>query len=69
MKTEYQNVLNSMCLCIHIYSQLNFDISVMQSHPELETLRRNYYQWLMETGQEETAGEVSDSQNNLWCIY
>lgn len=27
-------------------------------HPELENLQRNYYQWLMDTGQEEKAGEV-----------
>ena len=31
---------------------------VHQMHPELENLQRNYYQWLMDTGQEEKAGEV-----------
>lgn len=26
--------------------------------PELDALKREYYQWLMQTGQEEKAGEV-----------
>lgn len=33
-------------------------------HPELETLRRNYNQWLMETGQEEQAGEVKEREGD-----
>ena len=33
-------------------------------HPELDTLRRNYNQWLMETGQEEQAGEVKEKEGD-----
>ena len=35
-------------------------VFVFQGHPELDNLRRNYYQWLMDTGQEEKAGEVKE---------
>lgn len=34
-------------------------------HPELENLKRSYYQWLMNTGQEEAAGEVRLIDNQL----
>lgn len=34
-------------------------------HPELETLRRNYYQWLMESGQEGKAGELKETEGDL----
>ena len=37
---------------------------VYQSHPELENLRRNYYQWLMDTGQEEKAGEMKEREED-----
>jgi intraflagellar transport protein 172 len=36
------------------------DVAEAKGHPELENLRRTYYQWLMETGQEEKAGEVKE---------
>ena len=36
----------------------------LQSHPELENLRRNYYQWLMDTGQEEKAGEMKEREED-----
>ena len=34
-------------------------------HPELETLLRNYNLWLMETGQEERAGEGKERQGDF----
>lgn len=34
-------------------------IAENKNHPELELLRRNYFQWLTDTHQEEQAGEVS----------
>lgn len=37
----------------------------LQMHPELENLQRSYYQWLMNTGQEEAAGEVGGVM--FWC--
>merc|ERR1719239_642832 len=35
-----------------------------KSHPELETLKKNYNQWLMETGQEEAAGELKEREGD-----
>ena len=39
-------------------------ICIIQAHPELETLRRNYYQWLMDTSQEERAGELKEIEGD-----
>lgn len=36
----------------------------IQGHPALEKLRRDYYQWLMDTQQEERAGELQESQGD-----
>lgn len=33
-----------------------------QGHPELDSLRGNYYHWLTETSQDEKAGEVKESE-------
>ncbi|TFJ98085.1 POU domain, class 5, transcription factor 1 [Platysternon megacephalum] len=37
-------------------------VAEAKGHPALEKLRRGYYQWLLDTQQEETAGEVQESQ-------
>lgn len=37
----------------------------IQGHPELDSLRQNYYQWLMETGQEEKAGELKENERDF----
>lgn len=39
-------------------------LSCVQGHPALEKLRRGYYQWLMDTQQEERAGELQESQGD-----
>jgi intraflagellar transport protein 172 len=31
-------------------------VAEAKNHPELDTLRRNYHNWLLESGQEEKAG-------------
>ena len=31
-------------------------IAEIKNHPELDTLKRNYFQWLIESGQEGKAG-------------
>lgn len=36
-----------------------------QGHPALEKLRRGYYEWLLQTQQEERAAEVQESQGDL----
>lgn len=42
------------------------EVAAAKMHPELENLRHNYYQWLMDTGQEETAGEVTSCS---CCVF
>ncbi|XP_074392344.1 intraflagellar transport protein 172 homolog isoform X2 [Zonotrichia albicollis] len=39
-------------------------IFLEQGHPMLEKLRRGYYQWLLDTQQEEKAGEVQEGQGD-----
>ncbi|XP_071116630.1 intraflagellar transport protein 172 homolog isoform X1 [Haliotis cracherodii] len=48
---------------MHMWDEA-IEVAEAKSHPELETLRRNYYQWLMETSQEETAGEVKEREGD-----
>ncbi|XP_041357336.1 intraflagellar transport protein 172 homolog isoform X2 [Gigantopelta aegis] len=48
---------------MHMWDEA-IEVAEAKSHPELDTLRRNYYQWLMETGQEETAGEVKEREED-----
>ena len=37
---------------------------VLQNHPQLENLRKKYYQWLMETHQESKAGELKEQEGD-----
>eukprot|EP01137_Pigoraptor_chileana_P037243 Opistho-2@34026 len=39
-------------------------IAEAKGHPELETLRRNYMQWLLDTGQEEKAGQMKEREKD-----
>ncbi|XP_074197923.1 intraflagellar transport protein 172 homolog isoform X2 [Camelus bactrianus] len=39
-------------------------VAEAKGHPALEKLRRGYYQWLMDTQQEERAGELQESQGD-----
>ncbi|KAG7460913.1 hypothetical protein MATL_G00203920 [Megalops atlanticus] len=39
-------------------------VAEAKGHPELDNLRRSYYQWLMETNQDEKAGEVKESEGD-----
>nr|XP_060478952.1 intraflagellar transport protein 172 homolog [Panthera onca] len=39
-------------------------VAQAKGHPALEKLRRGYYQWLMDTQQEERAGELQESQGD-----
>ena len=36
-----------------------------QNHPDLEGLKASYLQWLMDTGQDERAGEVRERDGDL----
>ncbi|KAF3703120.1 Intraflagellar transport protein 172 -like protein [Channa argus] len=40
-------------------------VAEAKGHPELETLRVNYYRWLMETCQDEKAGEVKEKEGDF----
>lgn len=37
---------------------------MLQGHPEVDNLRRRYYAWLMETNQNEKAGEMKESEGD-----
>lgn len=37
----------------------------LQAHPDLPNLCTMHYQWLMDTGQEEKAGEVREREGDL----
>ncbi|XP_076128236.1 intraflagellar transport protein 172 homolog [Alosa pseudoharengus] len=39
-------------------------VAEAKGHPELDNLRRSYYAWLMETNQNERAGEVKESEGD-----
>ncbi|XP_020839464.1 intraflagellar transport protein 172 homolog isoform X1 [Phascolarctos cinereus] len=39
-------------------------VAEAKGHPALEKLRRGYYQWLMDTQQEERAGELQENQGD-----
>ena len=41
-----------------------FCVIVAQNHPELDTLRRTYYKWLMDTQQEGKAGELKEKEGD-----
>lgn len=36
----------------------------LKAHPDLATLKETYFQWLLDTGQEETAGEVREKEGD-----
>lgn len=36
----------------------------LKAHPDLTTLKETYYQWLLDTGQEEVAGEVREKEGD-----
>lgn len=45
-------------------AQINQCCFPQQGHPMLDKLRRGYYQWLLDTQQEEKAGEVQEGQGD-----
>jgi hypothetical protein len=40
-------------------------VAEARSHPDLETMRSNYTDWLLSTGQEEKAGELRETEGDL----
>ncbi|XP_012943117.1 intraflagellar transport protein 172 homolog isoform X1 [Aplysia californica] len=54
---------------IEMYQEMHMwddaiEVADAKSHPELDTLKKNYNQWLMETGQEEAAGELKEREGD-----
>ncbi|BFY99323.1 hypothetical protein BsWGS_02362 [Bradybaena similaris] len=54
---------------IEMYQEMHMwddaiQVADAKSHPELETLKKNYNQWLMETGQEEAAAELKEREGD-----
>uniref|UniRef100_A0A7N8XI48 Intraflagellar transport protein 172 homolog n=1 Tax=Mastacembelus armatus TaxID=205130 RepID=A0A7N8XI48_9TELE len=55
---------------IEMYQELHMwddciAVAEAKGHPELNSLRGNYYHWLTETGQDERAGEVKESEGDF----
>ncbi|KAI9096123.1 hypothetical protein DFS34DRAFT_154359 [Phlyctochytrium arcticum] len=44
---------------------LSIKVAEAKNHPELETLKRNYYQWLVDSGQEAKAGQLKEEEGDL----
>lgn len=40
-------------------------VAEMKAHPELDTLKCNYYSWLVDSGQEDKAAEMKEEENDL----
>ncbi|XP_011806760.1 PREDICTED: intraflagellar transport protein 172 homolog [Colobus angolensis palliatus] len=55
---------NSLCVWYNIEAPETVTMFTIRGHPALEKLRRSYYQWLMDTQQEERAGELQESQGD-----
>uniref|UniRef100_A0A3Q2XZS2 Intraflagellar transport protein 172 homolog n=1 Tax=Hippocampus comes TaxID=109280 RepID=A0A3Q2XZS2_HIPCM len=60
---------NAIDEAIEMYQELHMwdkciAVAEAKGHPELETLRGNYYQWLTDTGQHEKAGEVKEGEGD-----
>ncbi|XP_027896583.1 intraflagellar transport protein 172 homolog [Xiphophorus couchianus] len=61
---------NAIDEAIEMYQELHMwddciAVAEAKSHPELNSLRENYHQWLTETGQDERAGEVKERQGDF----
>ncbi|XP_060165824.1 intraflagellar transport protein 172 homolog isoform X5 [Globicephala melas] len=60
---------NAVEEAMDMYQQLHrwdecIAVAEAKGHPALEKLRQGYYQWLMDTQQEERAGELQESQGD-----
>ncbi|KAM6905680.1 intraflagellar transport protein 172 homolog [Lycodopsis pacificus] len=61
---------NSIDEAIQMYQELHMwddciAVAEAKGHPELDSLRGKRYQWLTETGQDEKAGEVKESEGDF----
>ncbi|KAK9531238.1 hypothetical protein VZT92_010676 [Zoarces viviparus] len=61
---------NSIDEAMEMYQELHMwddciAVAEAKGHPELDNLRGKHYQWLMETGQDEKAGEVKESEGDF----
>lgn len=43
---------------------LSIKVAETKNHPELETLKKNYYAWLIDSGQEDRAGEMREEEGD-----
>ncbi|KAG1667872.1 Intraflagellar transport protein 172 [Nymphon striatum] len=61
---------NNIDEAIEMYQELHkwddaINLAEIKGHPELETLKKNYFQWLMATNQEEKAGQVKENDGEF----
>ncbi|XP_071746269.1 intraflagellar transport protein 172 homolog [Lepeophtheirus salmonis] len=59
---------NKLDEAIGMYTRLNMweealNLAEAKGHPELDTLRNTHFKWLLETGQEEKAGSIKESED------
>ncbi|KAJ3038900.1 hypothetical protein HDV00_012822 [Rhizophlyctis rosea] len=43
---------------------MSIKVAESKNHPQLETLKRNYFQWLIDSGQEDKAGELKEEDGD-----
>ena len=43
---------------------LSIKVAEMKNHPEIDNLKRNYFQWLVDSGQEEKAGHLKEEDGD-----
>jgi pentatricopeptide repeat protein len=48
---------------MHKWSQ-SIKVAEAKNHPDLDNLRRNYFQWLIDSGQEDKAGELKEEEGD-----
>ncbi|KAG2468228.1 IF172 protein, partial [Polypterus senegalus] len=69
MAEMYYLEQNAIDEVIEMYQELHMwddciAVAEAKGHPELDNLKRSYYQWLMETNQDEKAGELKENEHD-----
>lgn len=41
---------------------MSIKVAELKNHPELDTLKKNYFQWLIDSGQEEKAAQIKEEE-------
>lgn len=61
-----QNTQVSNCaICLFVFSAVQ--LAEVKGHPEVESLKRAHTQWLLDTHQEERAGQLKEAEGDYWA--